>query len=203
MYCGLCSEACPTGAIRHTREFEGANAQVANLVMRFVRPGDEHQTYKAPKDKSEIESRPVGEALREARKAWNAPSGLSAVEQRGQTTYEPFDPPDDLAQLPRLGPVADSEPKKKPKKKAAAKKAGAAKEAAGAEAKKDKGAEAEHKEDAGAKEAAGGEAKPEGEADGASGDRIPTAAEAMAGKKMPQAPVLDLGQPAGDDKKES
>ena len=25
MYCGLCSEACPTGAIRHSQEFEGAS----------------------------------------------------------------------------------------------------------------------------------------------------------------------------------
>jgi formate hydrogenlyase subunit 6/NADH:ubiquinone oxidoreductase subunit I len=36
MYCGLCSEACPTGAIRHSQEFEGASYNPAGLVRHFV-----------------------------------------------------------------------------------------------------------------------------------------------------------------------
>ncbi len=36
MYCGLCSESCPTGAIRHSQEFEGASHNPAGLVRRFV-----------------------------------------------------------------------------------------------------------------------------------------------------------------------
>lgn len=36
MYCGLCSEPCPTGAIHHTPEFEGAGYSLASLVYRFV-----------------------------------------------------------------------------------------------------------------------------------------------------------------------
>ncbi|RMD83674.1 MAG: 4Fe-4S dicluster domain-containing protein [Candidatus Dadabacteria bacterium] len=36
MYCGLCSEPCPTGAIHHTREFEGADYSLESLVRRFV-----------------------------------------------------------------------------------------------------------------------------------------------------------------------
>lgn len=37
MYCGLCSEPCPTGAIHHTPEFEGADYSLASLVRRFIR----------------------------------------------------------------------------------------------------------------------------------------------------------------------
>jgi len=36
MYCGLCAEACPTGAIRHSQEFEGASYNPAGLVRHFV-----------------------------------------------------------------------------------------------------------------------------------------------------------------------
>lgn len=36
MYCGLCSEPCPTGAIHHTPEFEGADYSLESLVRRFV-----------------------------------------------------------------------------------------------------------------------------------------------------------------------
>ena len=37
MYCGLCSEPCPTGAIHHTTEFEGADYSLESLVRRFVK----------------------------------------------------------------------------------------------------------------------------------------------------------------------
>jgi len=36
MYCGLCSEPCPTGSIHHTPEFEGADYSLESLVRRFV-----------------------------------------------------------------------------------------------------------------------------------------------------------------------
>jgi len=36
MYCGLCSEPCPTGSIHHTREFEGADFSLESMVRRFV-----------------------------------------------------------------------------------------------------------------------------------------------------------------------
>ncbi len=61
MFCGLCVEACEdgaTGAIRHTREFEGAVGTLDALVFRFVEPGKSRPLYKTPKDKSTI---PVGE----------------------------------------------------------------------------------------------------------------------------------------------
>ena len=68
MYCGLCVEACvveSTGALRHTREFEGASATLDALVFRFV-PEHPLPLYKAPKDVSEI---PVGEFGPHAREA--------------------------------------------------------------------------------------------------------------------------------------
>lgn len=68
MYCGLCVEACvveSTGALRHTREFEGAGPTLDSLVFRFV-PGKPIPLYKAPKDVSQI---PVGEYGPHAREA--------------------------------------------------------------------------------------------------------------------------------------
>ena len=37
MYCGLCSEPCPTGSIHHTREFEGSDFSLESMVRRFVK----------------------------------------------------------------------------------------------------------------------------------------------------------------------
>jgi formate hydrogenlyase subunit 6/NADH:ubiquinone oxidoreductase subunit I len=37
MFCGLCSEPCPTGSIHHTREFEGADYSLESLVKRYVK----------------------------------------------------------------------------------------------------------------------------------------------------------------------
>jgi len=38
MYCGLCVEPCPTGAIKFTKEFEGSTSNLADLHLRFVAP---------------------------------------------------------------------------------------------------------------------------------------------------------------------
>jgi formate hydrogenlyase subunit 6/NADH:ubiquinone oxidoreductase subunit I len=37
MYCGLCSEPCPTGSIHHTPEFEGSDYSLESLMRRFVK----------------------------------------------------------------------------------------------------------------------------------------------------------------------
>jgi NADH-quinone oxidoreductase subunit I len=37
MYCGLCSEPCPTGSIHHTTEFEGADFSLESLIRRFIK----------------------------------------------------------------------------------------------------------------------------------------------------------------------
>ena len=69
MYCGLCVEACKfesTGAIRHTREFEGAASTLDHLTFRFI-PEGMIPLYKAPKDLSEVPLGEYGPHAREAR----------------------------------------------------------------------------------------------------------------------------------------
>src|SRR4029079_12968416 len=68
MYCGLCVEASKfesPGAIRHTREFEGASPTLDHLTFRFI-PEGTVPLYKAPKDLSEV---PVGDSGPHAREA--------------------------------------------------------------------------------------------------------------------------------------
>ena len=70
MYCGLCVEACEdgaTGAIRHTKEFEGSVGNIDALVFRFIKPGEEKVMYRAPKDKTQIPIGEIGPHAREAR----------------------------------------------------------------------------------------------------------------------------------------
>lgn len=70
MYCGLCVEDCKwesTGAIRHTREFEGAAATLDHLTFRFVPAGTTIAMWKAPKDLSEVPVGDYGPHAREAR----------------------------------------------------------------------------------------------------------------------------------------
>ena len=56
MYCGLCSEPCPTGAIHHTPEFEGADFSLESLVRRFVKdPVLAYKPKKGPEDDPALE----------------------------------------------------------------------------------------------------------------------------------------------------
>jgi formate hydrogenlyase subunit 6/NADH:ubiquinone oxidoreductase subunit I len=48
MYCGLCSEVCPTGSIHHTREFEGADFSQESMIRRFIK--EPVVAYKPKKD---------------------------------------------------------------------------------------------------------------------------------------------------------
>lgn len=105
MYCGLCVEACKeesTGAIRHTREFEGAGPTLDHLTFRFI-PEGLVPLYKAPKDLSEV---PVGEYGPHAREA----------RERGMR--------DNLAQLEELRAIWRKERGTKKKKAGGGKKQG-------------------------------------------------------------------------------
>lgn len=55
MYCGLCSEPCPTGAIHHTTEFEGADYSLESLIRRFVKdPVLAYRPKKGPETDPEV-----------------------------------------------------------------------------------------------------------------------------------------------------
>ncbi|RPJ49381.1 MAG: NADH-quinone oxidoreductase subunit I [Candidatus Latescibacterota bacterium] len=65
MYCGLCVEPCPTGAIRFTKEFEGATSDLSKLHLRFVTPegkarvllkGQEYEKEQAEKARLKAEA---------------------------------------------------------------------------------------------------------------------------------------------------
>ena len=54
MYCGLCSEACKTGAIRHTTNFEASAGRPEDLLLHFVkeaRPVPKHKPGQGPERK--------------------------------------------------------------------------------------------------------------------------------------------------------
>jgi NADH-quinone oxidoreductase subunit I/NAD(P)H-quinone oxidoreductase subunit I len=75
MFCGLCVEPCPTGSIQHTREFEGSQTSVRNLVFRWADPLKPFPVYKVDKNAEYYPRVPLGELVRaklESR-AWNAP----------------------------------------------------------------------------------------------------------------------------------
>ena len=90
MYCGLCSEPCPTEAIRHTPHFEASVANVANLVARFVHPGEPFLPYKLKKGE-EIPKSPVGSIAERilVDRPWDAPApALSRAVDEGPTADE-------------------------------------------------------------------------------------------------------------------
>ncbi|HVE81829.1 MAG TPA: 4Fe-4S binding protein, partial [Myxococcales bacterium] len=73
MYCGLCVEPCPTGAIMHTREFEGAQRFLSNMMLRFVDPAKPVAPYKVPKGSTAFPRVMLGELTRSLVKKWDAP----------------------------------------------------------------------------------------------------------------------------------
>ncbi|MBI3186060.1 MAG: 4Fe-4S binding protein [Myxococcales bacterium] len=73
MYCGLCVEPCPTGAIQHTREFEGAQRFLPNMVLRFVDPAKPVPPYKPPKGATAYPRVMLGEITRALVKKWDSP----------------------------------------------------------------------------------------------------------------------------------
>ena len=55
MYCGLCSEPCPTGSIHHTSEFEGADYSLESMLRRFVKtPVVAYKPKKGPETDPEV-----------------------------------------------------------------------------------------------------------------------------------------------------
>jgi NADH-quinone oxidoreductase subunit I len=88
MYCGLCVEPCPTGAIQHTREFEGAVMHFNNLTLRFVPdPLVPAVPYKPPKGSEAFPRRELGEITRKLIKAWDAPPPAFPSEEAAKADH--------------------------------------------------------------------------------------------------------------------
>jgi len=78
MYCGLCVEPCPTGAIFFTKEFEGASPDLTDMHLRLVDDQRREQVLAAS-----------AEAERKAQAAKAAKAKKGAVE--ATDTVEPTD----------------------------------------------------------------------------------------------------------------
>jgi NADH-quinone oxidoreductase subunit I len=76
MFCGLCVEPCPTGSIQHTREFEGSQRNIRNLVFRWADPESPFPVYKVDKNAEYYPRVQLGSLVREKleARAWNAPA---------------------------------------------------------------------------------------------------------------------------------
>jgi NADH-quinone oxidoreductase subunit I len=64
MFCGLCVEPCPTGAIQHTREFEATRKSIDALVMRWVPDAEQPVPFYRPVKGQDAPRAPVGEILK-------------------------------------------------------------------------------------------------------------------------------------------
>jgi NADH-quinone oxidoreductase subunit I/NAD(P)H-quinone oxidoreductase subunit I len=84
MFCGLCVEPCPTGSIQHTREFEGSQRDIRNLVFRWAEPA--FPVYKVDKNAEYYPRAPLGALVRAKMEAhpWDA---------RGPVFLPPAPPP--------------------------------------------------------------------------------------------------------------
>lgn len=78
MYCGLCVESCTTGAIAHTREFEGVMRSVDNLTLRYIDPASPRTPYKIQKGVEPPRKEP-GTIVVQVRPRWDAPSPCPAA----------------------------------------------------------------------------------------------------------------------------
>ena len=78
MFCGLCVEPCPTGAIQHTREFEATRKSIDALVMRWVPDPEKPVPFYRPVKGQDAPRAPVGEILKRrlAEVSWVAPPDI-------------------------------------------------------------------------------------------------------------------------------
>jgi formate hydrogenlyase subunit 6/NADH:ubiquinone oxidoreductase subunit I len=91
MYCGLCVEPCPTGAIQHTREFEGSQRFLSNMVLRFVDPARPMAPYKPPKGATAYGRVMLGDITRSLVKRWDSPPPPFPVAGSGQAVAKKKD----------------------------------------------------------------------------------------------------------------
>ena len=62
MFCGLCTQVCPTGAIFHTRRFEGATEDVEDMIHRHISPEEKVERERLSKAQAEAKAKAKEEA---------------------------------------------------------------------------------------------------------------------------------------------
>jgi formate hydrogenlyase subunit 6/NADH:ubiquinone oxidoreductase subunit I len=77
MYCGLCVDQCPTGALHFTRQFAGSTLDYKTFIRKFVTPDEAEKVRKMA---AEEEARKKAE---EAKKAAEAPAEKSEPDKGG------------------------------------------------------------------------------------------------------------------------
>lgn len=81
MFCGLCAQACPTGAVHHTKVFELNKHTLDELVLRFV---SEEEKEKAIARDKEL----AAEAAAKKKAKAEADAAKKAAEQKEDKTAE-------------------------------------------------------------------------------------------------------------------
>ena len=89
MYCALCVEPCPTGAIFFTKEFEGSTPNLSDLHLRLVSPERKVQVLAAAEEAARKDA--AKKAAKEAAKAKPAAAPSAAATAVQEATAA--DPP--------------------------------------------------------------------------------------------------------------
>jgi formate hydrogenlyase subunit 6/NADH:ubiquinone oxidoreductase subunit I len=83
MYCGLCSEPCPTGSIHHTPEFEGADFSLESMVRRYVK--QPVAAYKPKKIETDPVITPILERGMRYLEEFASPEGSASTEDETES----------------------------------------------------------------------------------------------------------------------
>lgn len=172
MYCGLCVEPCPTGAIAFTKDFEGASPDLSDMHLRLVDDQRREQVLAAARE-AERKAQAAKEAKAKAVAAKKAAADKNSAAEAG---------PGECAAEPASTTAVADPPADKPAGGAEARQAqAAASGTAAAEPQADGGGPG-----SAADTAAGDDGDPEGRSDGesspqAGGDSTSTPPERAAG----------------------
>jgi formate hydrogenlyase subunit 6/NADH:ubiquinone oxidoreductase subunit I len=88
MVCGLCTEICPTLALRHSTEFEASSQSAINLVLRYIKTGEKIQAHKLVKGETP-KGLPQNEPYRRIKRQWDDQAAIDADTVRGVVRWKP------------------------------------------------------------------------------------------------------------------
>ncbi len=90
MYCGLCVDVCPTGAIHFTREFRGATGEYDELIRRCIPEEEREKVNKMAEEHAagEAEEKAKKEAEEKEKKSESDEGGEDKKRNAGKTEGE-------------------------------------------------------------------------------------------------------------------